>query len=159
MTRNTLPQPVSRLVSALGRSVSRGCSLVGPGSSCSISVLCRRSRSCRLDRRTWLALAATCTIKIARKIPTTMVCEMYVSESWPRMRCCPSSESGRVGSKENETDMKNGENVVKLVVPEIGISEVDCPTINTRTAKTRRGTASHKTDDNGGRERVILAVK
>lgn len=55
--------------------------------------------------------------------------------------------------------MKNGENVVKLVVPEIGISEVDCPTINTRTAKTRRGTASHKTDDNGGRERVILAVK
>ena len=101
---------------------------------------------------------AICVAKRAKKIPRTRVCGICASESSLCARCRPSDAGGRADPKEMETDMENGVKDVKTPVDGDRYVKPG-PRITGTREKTRRGTASHKTEVNDGRGRANLVRK
>lgn len=124
----------------------RGCGGTGCGNCSSIACLL-----CRPVRTTCKKLIPTWAQKMARKIPMTRVCGMYVSDGSSERDCVCSCGcwpfSRTMGDPPKDTDIEKENGVSDVSTLGVIEDKSDDSGFNAKgmMQRTRRGTASHKT--------------
>lgn len=138
----------------------RGCGGTGCGNCSSIACLLRRP-----VRTTCKKLIPTCAQKIARKTPMTRVCGMYVLDDSSERGCVCSCGcwllSRNAGEPPKDTDIEKENGVSDVSTLGVIEDKSDDSGFNAKgmMQKTRRGTASHKTELSDERADLMDGVR